>query len=481
MKLKKIIMCLGLCIFTFLSLAQPIQAKEGTHGNLHWELPDDQATNPKWTMQFTQPINTGSYQTWYIRLYWKGHKVYCIQPLQEVDFTGNPVYSETSLSALVGNAQRRQEALWVSSLGYGYKGDTSQEMDWATQLLIWDTLNPGIVNWNSVHSSIRAKVNQIRERVAIMKKAPSFDNQVIPIYGYGKEYAVTIEDTNGVFSNYLDTTQTGIHTQKDGNKLTLWLEEGDAEQGTLSYPCLYASNQESNLVFYSSTSQNMATMKGGQPKTTQVGYQLVRGSLSLKKLDVQTGEQAQGLAQLDQAIYDVYRNETKVGSITWKDGQSSTLENLDIFESDGITPVTYTLKEVQAPTGYHTGIFVDGVLTNQIEVQMDSEHPDIVLEASDEVTKVRFEKVDGVGKPLPGATLTLMDNETGEKIQIAENQTQWISEENALEVIGLQVGHSYILQEIQAPEGYQLSKDVTFKVDDTKQVQTIRMVDEKEK
>ena len=44
---------------------------------------------------------------------------------------------------------------------------------------------------------------------------------------------------------------------------------------------------------------------------------------------------------------------------------------------------------------------------------------------------------------------------------------------------GLPVGEGYILREVTAPEGFEVAEDVTFNVEDTTEIQTITMEDEK--
>ncbi|MDY3767463.1 MAG: SpaA isopeptide-forming pilin-related protein [Lachnospiraceae bacterium] len=85
---------------------------------------------------------------------------------------------------------------------------------------------------------------------------------------------------------------------------------------------------------------------------------------------------------------------------------------------------------------------------------------------------VEILKVDAqTEQPLKGATLAVLDDKG---ILIDE----WVSQEQAHRVEGVEVRKVYTLKEIEAPENYQRASSFTFTVLDTKKVQTIVMKDE---
>ena len=75
-------------------------------------------------------------------------------------------------------------------------------MDFATQIRIWQELGLGSVT--NIHQDIQNKINQINDRLNVMYKDVSFANQQIVLHGYGKEFAQTLTDTNGVLQYYND-------------------------------------------------------------------------------------------------------------------------------------------------------------------------------------------------------------------------------------------------------------------------------------
>lgn len=124
---------------------------------------------------------------------------------------------------------------------------------------------------------------------------------------------------------------------------------------------------------------------------------------------------------------------------------------------------TYILTETKPADGYVTAEDITFTVENTGEIQK--------VEMKDDVTKVVISKQDESGKELPGAELTILD-EDGKVVD------SWVSIDQAHEIKKLPIG-KYVLHEEAAPEGYQIAKDVDFEVMDTPEVQYVTMVDEK--
>ena len=106
---------------------------------------------------------------------------------------------------------------------------------------------------------------------------------------------------------------------------------------------------------------------------------------------------------------------------------------------------TYTMTEVLPAPGYVTAESIQFTVEDTAEVQK--------IEMKDDVTKVEISKTDIAGKELPGAKLTILD-ENGEVVE------------------------RYILHEESAPEGYLVAEDIEFEVKDTGEIQKVVMKDE---
>lgn len=122
----------------------------------------------------------------------------------------------------------------------------------------------------------------------------------------------------------------------------------------------------------------------------------------------------------------------------------------------------YALVETKPADGYVTAESVKFTIKDTADVQK--------VEMKDDVTKVKISKQDIAGKELPGAKLTILDQD-GKVVE------SWTSTEKAHYIEMLPIG-KYTLREETAPDGYLVAKDVEFEVKDTSEVQHVTMVDE---
>lgn len=130
----------------------------------------------------------------------------------------------------------------------------------------------------------------------------------------------------------------------------------------------------------------------------------------------------------------------------------------------GMPAGTYYLTETMPPEGYVTSETITFEVTDSMEVQEVS--------MKDETTKVQISKKDITTKEeLPGAALEIR-NKDGEVVE------SWISEKEPHYIAMLPIG-TYTLTETTAPEYYAKADTITFEVSDTKEIQTVEMLDEK--
>ena len=122
----------------------------------------------------------------------------------------------------------------------------------------------------------------------------------------------------------------------------------------------------------------------------------------------------------------------------------------------------YTLIETKPADGYVTAESVKFTIEDTADIQK--------VEMKDDVTKLEISKQDIAGKELPGAKLTILDQD-GKVVE------SWTSTDKAHYIEMLPIG-KYTLREETAPEGYLIAKDVEFEVKDTGEVQHVTMMDE---
>ena len=125
----------------------------------------------------------------------------------------------------------------------------------------------------------------------------------------------------------------------------------------------------------------------------------------------------------------------------------------------------YKVKELETAPGYVTKKESIAVEVNKTDVDLE--------DIANSQTVVHFSKVDkDTGEELPGAVLELYAPD-GSLLDT------WETTEIPHVIPGLPVGEGYILREVTAPEGFEVAEDVTFNVEDTTEIQTITMEDEK--
>ncbi|MBR3325266.1 MAG: hypothetical protein IKG14_04390 [Clostridia bacterium] len=130
---------------------------------------------------------------------------------------------------------------------------------------------------------------------------------------------------------------------------------------------------------------------------------------------------------------------------------------------------TYEIEETKT---------LDGLVLNRDKYEVKFTQKDLVtkvydeqLNISNDTTLFDFSKTDVTGdKELPGAKLTITDKE-GNVVD------EWTSTENKHTIEGLVIGKEYIMTEVIAPDGYVKATSISFKVEDTKEVQHVQMKD----
>ena len=125
----------------------------------------------------------------------------------------------------------------------------------------------------------------------------------------------------------------------------------------------------------------------------------------------------------------------------------------------------YQVKELETVPGY---------VTKKESINVELGKTDVDLEdIANSQTVVHFSKVDKeTGEELPGAVLELYAPD-GSLLDT------WETSDIPHVIPGLPVGEGYVLREVTAPEGFEVAADVTFNVEDTTEIQTITMEDEK--
>ena len=163
------------------------------------------------------------------------------------------------------------------------------------------------------------------------------------------------------------------------------------------------------------------------------------------------------------------------GNIIYKKGDVVDTIKLDTAPRkvkqgiDNLPMGTYEIYESKTNNGL---VFDDTRYEIKLE-QKDNKTKFYVEEKEifNDTTLVEFSKTDITGeKELEGAKLTVLD-ENGEIID------SWTSTDKTHKIEGLTANKEYILREEIAPNGYVKATDVKFKVENTKEIQKVKMID----
>ena len=380
--------------------------------------------------------------------------VWCINPTH---FTVNgDKYEEGDIDDLLDKDE--QEVLeQIAYVGYGYNGDTSYEMLGATQVRMWQALGYKV---SYIHDDIQEKIDQINENLKMFDKLPSFNNQTVRFKNdqVGEENAITLTDTNGVFSKFSHDITAPASYKINGNSLKIWREENDPMAGTYSFNLIPSGSIGVSHGYISTTDhQDVAYFEMSNPYKITVRYTTETADVVISKVDITTGEELPGS--------HLYIKDKENGDIieSWVSTDEPHVIDGDKF----VDGREYILHEETAPDGYD--------LAQDITFIYHEEHMETII-MNDELTpaKVIISKQDiTTGEEIPGAHLTITDKETGELIE------EWTStdEPHVIDGYKFEDGKEYILHEETAPEGYQVAQDITFTYNKD-EMEPIVMVDE---
>lgn len=152
-----------------------------------------------------------------------------------------------------------------------------------------------------------------------------------------------------------------------------------------------------------------------------------------------------------------------------------------IFNADLPINAKFEIKEIKAPIGYAS---TDEIIS--IDTKYQEQYKEVItFEAlfKNEITKIEVSKKDITNdEEIEGAFLSVYPKD--DKGAIFDT---WISGQDGKNadgtikphlIKGLEVGKTYILEEISSPYGYAIANEIEFTVKDTADIQSVEMKDE---
>lgn len=216
------------------------------------------------------------------------------------------------------------------------------------------------------------------------------------------------------------------------------------------------TEQESDLTArYEIPAGQTITVTADEATTVEFYNQLLRGKITGHK----TGAEDAPLEGVTFGLFDAETTEfTEETAIATTKTDSHGEFTFEAPYGD------YQVKELEAAPGYVTMKETIAVEVNKTDVDLE--------DIANSQTVVHFSKADKeTGEELPGAVLELYAPD-GSLLDT------WETTDIPHVIPGLPVGEGYVLREVSAPEGYEVSEDITFEVTDTTEIQTITMEDE---
>ncbi|MBO5237611.1 MAG: hypothetical protein J6B50_02385 [Lachnospiraceae bacterium] len=192
----------------------------------------------------------------------------------------------------------------------------------------------------------------------------------------------------------------------------------------------------------------------------------------IRKVDAQTGMDLAG------ATFGIFDSNGHLDPlVTWtSNGRPHAFTvNGAVAESDStIRPnTTYILRELSAPDGYVVASDIKFKINSSGEIQITNGNADCLNTSKDTISmrdnsiSLKVRKQTGFGTLLPGATLRLSEYDAATQRIGATVGTDFTTNYTApVEINGslLKADQTYILQEITAPDGYQLANPIIFTI-----------------
>lgn len=293
----------------------------------------------------------------------------------------------------------------------------------------------------------------IKGKIQIVKVE---QDQQTPIQGA----VFTVKDSNG-------TVIQELTTDKDGFAFT----------DDLRYGQYFIQEKSTPLQFWiDKTEYPLFIQENGVTVVKYIPNKTIEIKLQVEKIDFDTHTPLSG------AIFEIRNQDGSTVSFNTINDNGDVVSQTQLVTNDkGLATTrgflnagTYTLVEIQAPKGYlkstpitfeinQSTEYVELPVIGKTKIQAVSNHP-----TRTEIVKVS----ENTGHPLENATLRLIHKETQEVI------LEWITDTEPTLFKGLEIGETYIIQEIKTPDGYFTIDPVEFTVKETSELQTITVLNE---
>lgn len=435
---------------------------------------------------YIQNKSTGAVDTNHVTKFFMNGKIaFCIEPM--VDITGKVYNSTNGLASSGLSTDVRRKIELYGHYGYEYPGHNTDRYWLATQELIWETAGNVTVKFTTGANGSGSEINLNNEKNEILRLAnrndikPSFNTDTIE-GNIGD--TITLTDVNGVLNEY-NMTYNGKHkVTKNGNTLTITLNDKVMGLDEIRFFRKNYDNQ-TTVLYYQGNSQKLATIRLSDPSVGTVkiksngatvevykkGEDLIFENAGYKYEEISLKNVTYAV-YADEDILDlngnvVYKKYSLVGTITTGEEGMGTLKDLyfgKYFILEGETDPNHVIDNEK----YKFEITKDDVIDGKLIKHFDFKN-------FYKKGTLKFTKTDlATGKPIPNTTIQIF---TKEDRLIFTGTT-----DNKGEIIidNLPVGIPLYMIEKNPATGYKITDEVIyFEITENGEVVKAEMKNEK--
>lgn len=387
--------------------------------------------------------NFGRYRFLYLNKYLFGENyAYCIELGKYID--GNIYSYSTSFNDVNLSDSDLEYIKLVSFYGYDYPGHKTDRYYMAAQELIWIRLSNVYVKWAvNMNSNDLVKVEEEKQIISNLVNnhyiKPSFDGSTIDIV---KGESVTLTDTNNVVSNYESSSK---YISIQGNTITI---DGNIDVDKISLT-KKVDTDKVFLLYTNGTSQKMMSSGRVAPVTSKINLNILSGSITIHKKDIEKGDEAQGEGTLKGAKYNLYDNTGDLKG-TFITGKKEKIE--------GLSPGNYYLKEIEPSIGYKLDDTIHSISITKDDLDVEVTVYEEVLKRKVDIFKVYSSLETGLLTPEEGIKFEIYDKDNNLINSLITDKDGYMS-------IVLPFG-TYTLKQITTTEGYEKIKDYQITIDE---------------